>query len=166
MPGAARRTGTVPAARAGLGGWRPAPRGAVSRVRGSWNQPSGGRKRGRRRRSTQRLADDRRCARGGTSMTAPASGTSVAADTGARTTAADRQATATGPAPVGRGQHRRSSPTLPRCGAVVNGRYLQLQGRRTAKRPARSPQTARGAWYGCPRRHPQIAGGSSPLPRA
>src|SRR4051794_2902689 len=40
MPGAARTTGTVPAARAGRAGGDPAPRGAVSRVRGSWNRSS------------------------------------------------------------------------------------------------------------------------------
>src|SRR2546427_11797984 len=51
--GAARRTGTVPAARAGRApearakrvamgrGGDPAPRGAVSRVRGSWGRSSG-----------------------------------------------------------------------------------------------------------------------------
>src|SRR3954465_10648421 len=45
MPGAARTTGTVPAARAGRAGGDPAPRGAVSRVRRSWRRSSGPRPR-------------------------------------------------------------------------------------------------------------------------
>src|SRR3954451_14138442 len=40
MPGADRAIGTVAKPRADQAGGDPAPRGAVSRVRGSWNQPS------------------------------------------------------------------------------------------------------------------------------